>query len=160
MKESRFKIGAYGICRREDSLLLARYVDPNSGDKWWTLPGGKVEHGEDPATAVRREVTEETGYSVKIARLLGVGSRTHDVDWGIPGGAELHTIGVYYAVTIVEGDLSYEDNGSTDRAAWIPERSVRNLDRAVLVDIGLDLDRRNPDDGIPRPVEVVGQLRH
>ncbi len=39
-------------------------------------------------TAMRREVREETGDDVEATRLLGVGSRTHDLDWGIPGGAE------------------------------------------------------------------------
>jgi ADP-ribose pyrophosphatase YjhB (NUDIX family) len=39
----------------------------------WSLPGGMVDWGEDVATAVRRELTEETGLDlVKIRRLVGV----------------------------------------------------------------------------------------
>ncbi|MDA5282813.1 NUDIX hydrolase [Streptomyces sp. NPDC054904] len=33
----------------------------HDGPEYWTLPGGGVEAGEDLATAVRREVAEETG---------------------------------------------------------------------------------------------------
>lgn len=109
---------------------------------------------------MRREVREETGYDVEVTRLLGVDSRITDVDWGIPGGAELHSIGVFYAVTIVGGQLTNEENGSTDQARWIPESAVREQDRAVLIDLGLDLYDRLPDDGLPQPVEVMGRLRN
>lgn len=35
------------------------------------VPGGVIEHGEDPVVAGLRELTEETGYSGTNARLLG-----------------------------------------------------------------------------------------
>jgi 8-oxo-dGTP diphosphatase len=39
----------------------------------WSLPGGMVDWGEDVATAVKRELAEETGLDlVKIRRLVGV----------------------------------------------------------------------------------------
>ncbi len=39
----------------------------------WGLPGGVVDWGEDIATAVKRELFEETGLTlVKIRRLVGV----------------------------------------------------------------------------------------
>ena len=39
----------------------------------WSLPGGMVDWGEDIATTVRRELTEETGLELmKIRRLVGV----------------------------------------------------------------------------------------
>lgn len=37
----------------------------------WEIPGGKIEPGEDPATAARREALEELGISVRIIRELG-----------------------------------------------------------------------------------------
>jgi len=39
----------------------------------WNIPGGGVEHGEDPVEAVKREVKEETGLQVtEVEGLLGV----------------------------------------------------------------------------------------
>jgi 8-oxo-dGTP pyrophosphatase MutT (NUDIX family) len=35
------------------------------------FPGGRIDPGEDPATAALRECFEETGYSVRIACPLG-----------------------------------------------------------------------------------------
>lgn len=38
----------------------------------WSIPTGKVEHGEDPASAARRELAEEAGISAQQWDLLGV----------------------------------------------------------------------------------------
>ncbi len=37
----------------------------------WVLPGGGIDPGESPNTAIVREVLEETGFSVKVNRLVG-----------------------------------------------------------------------------------------
>ncbi|GHE10540.1 NUDIX hydrolase [Klenkia taihuensis] len=44
-------------------LLVQRAHDPDRGA--WSVPGGRVEPGEDDATAVVREVLEETGLRVR-----------------------------------------------------------------------------------------------
>lgn len=63
-------------------VLLLRYApaQPAAGD-WW-LPGGMLDHGEDPATAARRELREEAGLEVGPCRLIGV---DHRVDVGGTG---------------------------------------------------------------------------
>ena len=43
----------------EDRVLLLREEDGN-----WELPGGGLEHGEDPKQGLAREVAEETGMTV------------------------------------------------------------------------------------------------
>lgn len=53
------------------SLLMIRRAQPPAAGLW-TIPGGRVEHGEYLADAVQREVAEETGLSVEVGRLLGV----------------------------------------------------------------------------------------
>ncbi|MFK0160732.1 NUDIX hydrolase [Streptomyces sp. NPDC090499] len=63
-----------------DRVLLLRYGpgQPVAGE-WW-LPGGMLDHGEDPLTAARREMLEETGIVLGPAlRLLGIDHRA-DVD--------------------------------------------------------------------------------
>ncbi|MFC9927419.1 NUDIX hydrolase [Streptomyces sp. NPDC127190] len=60
----------------QSRVLLLRYGPghPNAG-RWW-LPGGMLDHGEDPWTAARREMREETGVELGPApQLLGIDHR-------------------------------------------------------------------------------------
>lgn len=54
-------------------LLIRRAHDPGAGA--WSLPGGRVEPGEDDATALRREMREETGLEVEVGALVGAVER-------------------------------------------------------------------------------------
>jgi 8-oxo-dGTP diphosphatase len=159
LNETRFKLAGYGICQVDGRMLLAHYVSPQGDERHWTLPGGKIDHGEDPYDAVVREVAEETGYEVEVEELLGVGSRVHHVDWGIPGGAELHAVAIYYRVRLTGGELRNEIDGSTDMAAWIPIAEISQLERCVIVDIALKLDNDRPPTGHADPITVTGLLR-
>lgn len=57
------------IARDSDKRVLVVH-DRDSGE--WTLPGGIVEPDEVPADAAVREVWEETGVLVELARLVAV----------------------------------------------------------------------------------------
>jgi 8-oxo-dGTP diphosphatase len=50
-------------------LLVRRANDPGRGR--WSLPGGRVEPGEDDAAALVREMAEETGLVVEPGELVG-----------------------------------------------------------------------------------------
>ncbi|MBT0768365.1 NUDIX hydrolase [Kineosporia sp. J2-2] len=153
------RLAAYGVCVREEQLLLARWASPDRTRHHWTLPGGKVEHAEDPLDAVVREVAEETGFEARVERLLGVDSRTGQVGVRRPGRGVMHHVGVFYRVGIVGGALRNEVNGSTDQARWFPLEQVPELERSVVIDIGLALHRTMPADGHVAPVPVGGLLR-
>ncbi|MDG4765212.1 NUDIX hydrolase [Solwaraspora sp. WMMD406] len=156
----RMRVAAYAVCVDEGQLLLARFVSPGGTRRHWTLPGGKVEHGEDPVDAVVREVAEETGYQVEVESLLGVDSRTVPAQRRLPGRVERHNLGVFYRVRVVAGALRPEVGGSTDLAEWVPLTQVPQLTRAVIIDVGLELDRTRPPSGHVAPVQVHGLLRH
>ena len=110
------RLEAYAVCIEDARVLLARYV-PREGMSNWTLPGGRVEHGEDRFDAVVREVAEETGCDAVVERLLGVDSRVIPVtELRVPGPLSHQNVGVFYQVRITGGQLRPEPNGET--AGW------------------------------------------
>jgi 8-oxo-dGTP diphosphatase len=116
------RIGAYGLCRDEAGrVLLAHNSKLSAFPGLWTLPGGGVEHGEDPADAVVREFGEETGFRVRV---IGVHSSTADV-FLLPGSDIWeHTDRIVYEVEIVGGELTDEVEGTTDRVEWVTPGDV------------------------------------
>ncbi|HVI65777.1 MAG TPA: NUDIX hydrolase [Bradyrhizobium sp.] len=57
------------IFREGKVLLVRRARSPAKG--FYSLPGGRVEFGESLATALHREVREETGLKIEIVALAG-----------------------------------------------------------------------------------------
>ncbi len=103
-------------------LLVRRANDPGRGQ--WSLPGGRVEPGESDASAVAREIHEETGLLVRAGSLVGSVSR--------PAPAGVYVI-FDYAAEVVGGRLSAGDDASD--VAWVDLVTFTDLDRrGLLVD--------------------------
>jgi 8-oxo-dGTP diphosphatase len=142
----KLRVAAYAVCVRDDHLLMARWTG-GGGPPLWALPGGGLEHGEDPYDAVRREVEEETGYLMDVTALLGVGAARRITRRRFGRAVDGHTVRVLYEGLITGGALRDEVGGSTDRAAWHPLAEVPALERSDAVDIALALWRERPARG-------------
>jgi ADP-ribose pyrophosphatase YjhB (NUDIX family) len=153
------RLAAYAVCIQDGRVLLAHHA-PHQGEANWTLPGGRVEHGEDPFDTVIREVAEETGCAAVAERLLGVDSRVIPAADRLPGLPEHHNVGIFYQVRITGGQLRPEPNGETAESAWTPIPAVAHLRRSSLVDIGLALAQTLPATGHVLPVPVGGLIQH
>ena len=114
------RVAAYALVRRDDAILLTRNSVHGPRPGQWTLPGGGVDHGEPPAAAVAREVTEETGLVATIGPLLGV----HDEHFTgtAPHGREedFHGVHLVFAAAVEPGEPSVQETaGTTDEVAWV-----------------------------------------
>ncbi|MGY0067330.1 NUDIX hydrolase [Streptomyces sp. QTS137] len=149
------RVAAYAVVVRDGQLLLARSPVPGGAPEW-VLPGGGMEHGEDPYDTVRREVEEETGYRVEVTGLLGVDC----VRRAFPRrplllrrAVDHQAVRLVYEGRIVGGELRNEIGGSTELAAWQPLDAVADLVRVGLIDTGLRLWRERPAAGRVEQVE-------
>jgi len=131
-----WRIGAYGICRRHDEVLVVRASSRTAVEGSWFLPGGGLEFGEAPETAVLRELAEETGLTGREPRLAMV---TTDVR-GRDDGTAVFTIRLIYDVEVRDtGALTPERHGTSDEARWVHLEEVAALGAMpyVLVALGL-----------------------
>ena len=151
----KLRVAAYAICVRDGQLLLSRSPAPDGGPPEWVLPGGGMEHGEDPHDTVVREVAEETGYGIEVTGLLGVHSSHYVFPGRFGGDVDHHGVRLVYEARITGGELRYEIGGSTDMAAWHDLDAVPGLNLVSMVDLGLRLWRERPATGhlAPAPVE-------
>ena len=106
-----------GIVRDGDGrlLLVRRGRPPGAG--LWSVPGGRVEPGEDDPAAVVRELKEETGLDVAVGALAGTVERPG------PEGVvfEIHD----YAATVTGGTLRAGDDA--DDVAWVRPDDLAGL---------------------------------
>lgn len=66
-----FVVGA--VIVRDDSVLVCRRAPFKSLAGLWEFPGGKVERGETPEHALRREIMEELKVLVTVQQFVGSG---------------------------------------------------------------------------------------
>jgi 8-oxo-dGTP pyrophosphatase MutT (NUDIX family) len=72
----------------------------------WGLAGGRIEPGESVAEAAVREVREETGFSVRITRLIGVYSEPAERIVTYPdNGDVVQLVDVILEARIVDGHM-------------------------------------------------------
>ncbi|MEV0676983.1 NUDIX hydrolase [Actinosynnema sp. NPDC050436] len=142
----KLRVAAYAVIIDDDRILLSRWLGPERPR--WILPGGGIDHGEDPYDAVIREVFEETGYRAEVQRLLGIQSVRGPLN--LDGDdVDYHRLRVLYEAKVVGGELTFEVDGSTDQAAWVALGDLPGLDYVESVDAGLELYRQRPADGRP-----------
>ena len=69
MNRPRKLVVAALVADQEGRILLTeRRLDQPMGGKW-ELPGGKIEPGEPPEVALRREIAEELGVDCAVERI-------------------------------------------------------------------------------------------
>lgn len=129
------RVAAYAVIADGNRVLLTHWNE--HGRSGWTLPGGGLEPGEDPADAAVREVCEETGYAAVLDDLIGVHSHLIPEDQRHAGRGALQALRIVYRAHTVGGELTNEADGSTDEARWFALSEIPSLRKVTLVEVGL-----------------------
>jgi 8-oxo-dGTP diphosphatase len=101
------------VVRDGELLMIRRGHGPAGGT--WSVPGGRIEHGETVAEALVREVEEETGIQVLCGSFLGWAEIIED---------DTHAVVLDFEATALDGSAPVAGDDAAE-AAWVP------LDRVV-----------------------------
>lgn len=119
----RQRVAAYAVILREGQILLSRLAPHLTSDELWTLPGGGIEHGEDPREAVVREIFEETGLDAQVGQHARVYSLHQPNAWRQGRRVDAFSLRIVYDGWVpVDAPEPHvvEVDGSTADAAWHP----------------------------------------
>jgi 8-oxo-dGTP diphosphatase len=107
------------VIRDGDRILACRRAPGKDAAGRWEFPGGKIEPGETPQTALSRELREELGVDAQVGPLLDrTTTRTGE------GRIDL----ACYAVTVA-GDRPARSTDH-DELRWLSVRELRTVDWA------------------------------
>ena len=82
---------------------------------YWEFPGGKIEPGETPEEALRREIHEELGVSVEVGDLLTT------VEYDYP---QFHLSLRCFSCRIIDGQVQLKEH---EDAVWIELDRLEDL---------------------------------
>ncbi len=129
---TRWHWSVTGVAIRDNCVLLARHTYGGGKGKW-IVPGGYLEGGELPTSALCREFQEETGVTVEVGDMIGI--RCGEKNWYMA-----------FRVTWLSGEAR-SDGDENDAVEWMPipealEREdvpilTKTLIRAALTGEGL-----------------------
>ncbi len=112
-------------------LLVRRGHAPLEGR--WTLPGGLVELGETLEDALRREVREETGWTVRVGKQLAL---FDFIERDENGRVRYHYVLADFLCERIEGDLGAASDVTDVRLVSPEDFSEYDLTAKALEVIG------------------------
>jgi ADP-ribose pyrophosphatase len=103
---------------KKKRILLVRQYRLPADDYLWELPAGRLDPGEKPLQAAKRELAEETGYSArKWTKLASF--------WVSPGYVE-ERMTIFLATDLTEGEATPMDDERIE-TRWFKRKEVADM---------------------------------
>ena len=93
---------------------------------WWEFPGGKMEPGESPQMALKREIREELDAEIEVKELL------EPVEWDYPN---FHLTMHCFICSLLSESLHLNEH---EAATWLTHETLRSVKWLPADEILLD----------------------
>ena len=118
---------AVALIDEDDRVLMAQRPTDKHMAGYWEFPGGKIEIGENPETALIREINEELSVTIAENDLFPISFVSHDYD-------DFHLLMPLYGTREWDGRILPQEGQNT---AWVHKTAIKDLqiipaDRALL----------------------------
>ena len=100
---------------RKDDKIFATQRGYGEWKDWWEFPGGKMEEGESPEEALKREINEELSTSISIDKLL------YTVDYDYP---KFHLTMHCYICSLLNDALHLNEH---EAAKWLSREDIHSV---------------------------------
>ena len=100
---------------RKDDKIFATQRGYGEWKDWWEFPGGKMEAGEIPEEALRREIWEELETRIVVENLV------ETVEWDYP---QFHLSMHCYLCHVESGHLELKEH---EAAKWLNKDELKNV---------------------------------
>jgi|SRR5450755_2962240 ADP-ribose pyrophosphatase len=108
-------------------ILLVRQFRLPAAKNLWELPAGRLDEGEKPLQAARRELQEETGYKAKIWKKLAV-------FWPSPGYVG-EKMTIFLATDLTEGEAQPMEDERIE-CRWFKRKELDKMIRDGEIEDG------------------------
>lgn len=104
-----------GLIRKGEQVLVGQRPPGHTLAGQWEFPGGKIEKGESPENALKRELFEELGIEAEIGPLRLAASHTY---------GEISILIMFYDVLFWKGEPKLQQH---TELRWISPPEFKNL---------------------------------
>jgi len=112
--------------KRDPWIVMERQYRHAAGQYLWELPAGKIDEGEAPLEAAKRELIEETGYRAKKWRPL--------VEYYASPGFLGEAMKVFVAEGLEAGDAEPEDDEQIEIRLVKLSELLKRMEKGAILD--------------------------
>ena len=108
----------------KDNKVFATQRGYGEWKDWWEFPGGKIEAGESPQDALKREILEELNADISVGELLDT------IEWDYP---TFHLTMHCFVCSLLSESLHLNEH---EASAWLTADTLRSV-RWLPADLAL-----------------------